>query len=80
MIYHPEEKKVTKIIKLLAFWSSLLLMMWFVILIFHDDIKIPQQDTVIKLNMKNKINICQPEKEDVSKKSLFDTKLRSKSE
>jgi hypothetical protein len=72
MIYHPKEKKVTKIIKLLAFWSSLLLMLWFVILIFHDDVKIPQRDTAMKLNMKNKINICRPEKEDVSKKSLFE--------
>jgi hypothetical protein len=72
MIYHPKEKKVTKIIKLLAFWFSLLLMMWFVILIFHDDVKIPQRTTVMKLNMKNKINICRPEKEDVSKKSLFE--------
>jgi len=72
MIYHPKEKKVTKIIKLVAFWASLLLMMWFVILIFHDDVKIPQRDTVMKLNMKNKMNICQSEKEEVSKKSLFE--------
>lgn len=71
MIYHPKENKVTKILKLVAFWASLLVMTWFVILIFHDDVKIPQHDVVMKLNVKNKINICQPEKEEEGKTSLF---------
>jgi hypothetical protein len=63
MIYHPQESKVTKIIKILAFWISILGMLWLCILIFHDDIKIPQNEVKLNISIKNKVNICLPEDE-----------------
>ena len=64
MIYHPREHKITKITKFLAFWMSLFAMLWFVILIFHDDVKIPQREITLKIDIKNKVNICSSEDND----------------
>ncbi len=64
MIYHPLENKVTKFIKIIAFWSSILAMFWLFVLIFHDDVKIPQREVVVKVDIKNRVNICLPEEED----------------
>lgn len=72
MIYHPRENKVTKIIKLVAFWMSLFAMFWLFILMFHDDIKIPQKSVTVKLDMKNRVNICLPEDDEVFSESFFD--------
>ena len=63
MIYHPEESKVTKLVKILAFWGSMLAMLWLFVLIFHDDINIPQKEVTLKINIKNQVNICLPEDE-----------------
>lgn len=71
MIYHPKEHKVTKFIKLLAFWASIFVMSWLIILMFHDDIKIPQKEITLKVNMKNRVNICLPENEDTFQESFF---------
>ncbi len=67
MIYHPLENKVTKFIKIIAFWSSILGMLWLFVLIFHDDVKIPQSEVVVKVDIKNRVNICLPEEEDFAK-------------
>lgn len=61
MIYHPQESKVTKFVKIIAFWSSLLAMLWLVILIFHDDVQVPQKEVVVNIDVKNRVNICLPE-------------------
>lgn len=63
MIYHPQESKVTKFIKIAAFWISMLAMLWLVILIFHDDVQIPQREVTVKVDIKNRVNICLPEEE-----------------
>ena len=67
MIYHPLENKVTKFIKIIAFWSSILAMFWLFVLIFHDDVKIPQREVVVKVDIKNRVNICLPEEESFKK-------------
>ncbi len=64
MIYHPQESKVTKFIKIVAFWTSILGMLWLVILIFHDDVKVPQKEVVVNIDVKNHVNICLPESKD----------------
>jgi len=64
MIYHPQESKVTKIIKVLAFWSSILGMLWLCVLVFHDDVQIPQKEVTLNVDVKNKVNICLPEDEE----------------
>jgi hypothetical protein len=61
MIYHPSEHNFVKLFKILAFWASILLMLWFCILVFHDDIKIPQKEVTLKIDLTNKVNICRPE-------------------
>ncbi len=71
MIYHPRENKVTKIIKIFAFWSSILAMIWLFIMMFYDDVKIPQRQAVLKIDLKNKVNICSPEKDDLFKEKFF---------
>jgi len=58
MIYHPREHKFIKMFKILAFWVSILLMLWFCILVFHDDVKIPQKEVNLKIDLTNKVNIC----------------------
>lgn len=67
MIYHPLENKVTKFIKIIAFWSSILAMFWLFVLIFHDDVKIPQREVVVKVDIKNRVNICLLEEESFKK-------------
>lgn len=61
MIYHPLENKVTKFIKIVAFWASMLAMLWLVILIFHDDVQVPQHEITVRIDMKDRVNICVPE-------------------
>ncbi len=72
MIYHPNESRFSKIIKLIAFWISILGMSWLFILIFHDNIKIPQQQISLKIDIKNNVNICSPENEKAFDESFFD--------
>jgi hypothetical protein len=66
MIYHPREHKITKITKFLAFWASMFIMAWLMVSIFHDDIKIPQREITLKIDLKNRVNICAPENNDLS--------------
>jgi hypothetical protein len=72
MFYSPYDTKFTLIIKHLAFWSSLLGMFALFVLLFNDNAKIPQKETVLKLDVKNQINICLPTDEKIFKKSFFD--------
>ncbi len=64
MIYHPQESNVIKFFKILAFWGSMLGMLWLCIMVFHDDIKIPQKEVTLVIDMKNRVNICLPEEKD----------------
>ncbi len=64
MIYHPQESKVSKFVKILAFWGSMFCMLWLCIMIFHDDVKIPQKEITLLIDMTNRVNICLPAEED----------------
>jgi hypothetical protein len=64
MIYHPQESKVSKFVKILAFWGSMLCMLWLCIMVFHDDVKIPQKEVTLLIDMKNRVNICLPGEEE----------------
>jgi hypothetical protein len=61
MIYHPEEHKLSKVVKILAFWVSMMAMVWLSVMVFHDDVKIPQKQATLKIDLKNKVNICLPQ-------------------
>jgi len=71
MIYHPNESKFSKFIKITAFWISMLGMTWLFVLMFHDNIKIPQQQITLKVDISNSVNICLPEDEELFNESFF---------
>jgi hypothetical protein len=72
MIYHPNESGFSKFVKITAFWISMLGMMWLFVLMFHDNIKIPQQQITLKIDVSQNINICLPEDEEIFGGSFFD--------
>lgn len=72
MFYHPNDSKVTIIIKHAAFWGSLLTMFVLFVFLFRDDVKIPQKEITLKIDVRNKVNICSPEDEKLFQKSFFD--------
>lgn len=47
-------------------------MVWLFVLMFLDDIKIPQKTVLVEIDVKNKINICLPENDEIFEKSFFD--------
>jgi hypothetical protein len=62
MFYHRRESKLSIFIKHSLFWSGLIFMLVIsFVIIKKDDIKIPQKNIVIKLDIKDKINICLPD-------------------
>jgi hypothetical protein len=71
MFYHPYDNKSTIIIKQCLFWACLLSMFVIFIFIFIDDVKIPQREITMKVDIKDKVNICLPEDEKIFKKSFF---------
>lgn len=71
MFYHPQDNKITVAIKHLVFLVSLISMLLLLVFLINDETKIPQKEITLRIDMKNKVNICQPE-EDFPKKSFFD--------
>lgn len=71
MLSYPKENKVTRFIKLSAFWLSLLTMLWLFVLVFHDEIKIPKREIALKIDITNKVNICLPEDDEIFKETFF---------
>lgn len=62
MFYHRRESKLSIFIKHSLFWGGLVFMgVVSFFLIRKNDIKIPQRDIVVKVDIKNKINICLPD-------------------
>ena len=75
MIYHPHESKFTKFIKIIAFWGSMFCMLWLCIMVFHDDVEIPQKEVTLNLDVKNRVNICLTEEENQWAKTKFKSKI-----
>ncbi len=63
MFYHQSENKLTIIIKHFAAFIALISMAALFIYVILDDVNAPQQEMVIEIDVKNKINICLPEDE-----------------
>jgi len=72
MFYHHHDDNFTKITKHLTLWISLLTTLVLFIFLFRDDIKIPQKEIILKIDVKNKVNICLPENDEIFEKSFFD--------
>jgi hypothetical protein len=72
MLYHPNDNKLTLIIKHLTALAALFSMIALFIYVILDDVKIPQRDTTILIDVKDKVNICVPESDEFAEKSFFD--------
>lgn len=72
MFHHPSDNKFTMFTKHSFFWIGLLSMFVLFVFLFRDDAKIPQREVVIKIDVRDRVNICLPEDEKIFKKSFFD--------
>ncbi len=64
MFYHRRESKLSIFIKYSLFWSGLIFMAAITLLmVTKNDIKIPQRNIVLKVSIKDKINICLPDEQ-----------------
>jgi hypothetical protein len=62
MFYHRRESRLSIFIKYFLFWAGLLSMALVAFLLLRkNDIKVPQRDVVVKVDIKDKINICLPD-------------------
>ena len=67
MLYHPQEHIVSKIVKLIAFWASIFVMLSLILSLLIGDFDVKQRVVEVKVNLKNHINICFPEtKEEIN--------------
>jgi hypothetical protein len=61
-----------KIIKYIFLWTGTAVVTALIIFMMQDDIKIPQKEITMVIDMKNKVNICLPDdEEEFDQKSFF---------
>jgi len=60
MFYNNSDSTFSKVIQQLVFWLSLGAMFGLFIFLFSTEIKLPQHQISIEIDIKNKINICAP--------------------
>jgi hypothetical protein len=64
MFHHKHESKLSIFIKHSLFWVGLIvIVLTFISLSKRSDIKIPQREITVKINLDNKINICLPDEQ-----------------
>lgn len=61
MLYHPSEHILSKIIKLIAFWASIFVMLVIITSLLIGDFNIVQRTAEIEVELKNHVNICVPD-------------------
>ena len=71
MFHSPHDSKAILISKHLIFWIALGSMFGLFIFLFTSDFSIPQREVKIEINVKDQINICEPEEENSDQKSFF---------
>lgn len=64
MLYHPQEHIVAKIVKLIAFWASIFVMLSLILSLLIGDFDVKQRVVEVDVKLKNHINICFPETEE----------------
>ncbi len=72
MFYHSHDDNIARLIKHSMCWVSLAALFLLVVFLIRDDAKIPQKEIILKIDVKNKVNICLPEDDEFSEKSFFD--------
>lgn len=71
MFQSPRGNKITEATKHLVFFASLAMIIVVLIFLIRDEAKIPQREIVLKIDLSNRINVCEP-KEPLQNKSFFD--------
>lgn len=61
MFHHPDDSKLSMIIKNLIFWISIFTMMGLLIFMFSDNLNIKKHEAVLEINIDGHINICTPD-------------------
>ena len=57
-MFQNDRNGIIEVIKDIFFWVSFISMFAVFILLFNDDLKVPKQEAVIKIDVKNKLNMC----------------------
>ncbi len=63
MLYNSHDSLFSKVTKQLVFWLSLSAMLGLFVFLLSNEVKLPQHQISIDIDIKNKINICVPENE-----------------
>ena len=61
MPFYSSDNRVIAAMQYIVLWVSLFVMFAFFILLFRADLKVPQKTVSVKIDIKNKINVCLPE-------------------
>ena len=71
MFYHPNDNKATIIAKYFCFFVVFLSIIGIVGMIFVNNVKMPQKEMVLKIDINNKVNICLPEEKEEKSEDSF---------
>ncbi len=72
MSRYDEKNNVLAITQYVVLWVGLFVTLAAFVLLFRADFKVPQRQVVLQLDIKNKVNICLPEKfEELQEDSIF---------
>lgn len=71
MFYHPNDNKATIIAKYFCFFAVFLSIIGIVVMVFVNNVKMPQKEIVLKIDITNKVNICLPEEEKKENENSF---------
>ena len=61
MLYNIHDNNFSKIFKQLVFWLSLGAMFGLFIFLLQSEMKLPQHQITLEVDIKNKVNICSPD-------------------
>ncbi len=70
MPFYSSDNRVVAVMQYVILWVSLFVMFALFILLFRADFKVPQKTVTLKIDVKNKINICLPDDPDFSQQDL----------
>lgn len=66
MLYNFENTLFSRILRVIIFWLAIFCMFYLFAIIVRDESKPKQNQKIIEIDIKNKVNVCLPE-EDESK-------------
>lgn len=73
MLYNIHDTNFSKIVKQLVFWLSLSAMIGLFVFLLKNEIKLPQRQITLEIDLKNKVNVCLPDDpKDLKQKKLYE--------